>query len=322
MNYVGIDISKKNFHAALLIGKKVKKKTCDNTQPGIEAFIAWLFEHAGEAVHACMEATGTYWEALARMLASAGHVVSVENPKLIHNFAKSLNLRSKTDAVDALLIARYAETRQPAAWQIPSAAQYELRQFLRRREELVKMQTQEMNRLKSGCLHPDEQCSIEKFLRYIASEIADFERQIRCHMRGHADLAEQAKLLQSLPGVGEITSWTLLARLRPIDAYASAKQVAAFVGVTPKERSSGTSVKGRAPMCKMGDSEVRRLLYLAARWARTTDPGARAFSERLTKAGKPKMLILGALMRKLIHAAYGVLKHRTPYESSLAFGLV
>lgn len=319
MLFVGIDISKRKFHAALLVNGKVEKKTADNTQAGIESFVAWLAKRAGEPVHVCMEATNTFWEAVARALVDAGHTVSVENPKFIHNFAKTLNLRSKTDAVDAVLIARYAEALRPAPWQVPPAAQYELRQLLRRREELVNALTQEKNRLKSGCLHPLEQESLESHIVWLEAELANIEQRIRDHMRGNPELAEQAKLLSSLPGVGEVTSWTLIARLRPLDAYGSAKQVAAFVGVTPREKSSGTSVKGKARMCKIGDPVLRKLLFLAARRATKSDEGAKVFAERLEKAGKPKMVIFGALMRKLLHAAYGILKSGTPYNPALAF---
>jgi transposase len=319
MRFLGIDISKRKFHAALLLDGKVESRSPDNNQAGIESFITWLSKRAGGPVHACMEATGTYWEDLARALVAAGHTVSVENPKLIHNFAKALNMRSKTDAVDALLIARYAEKMRPPAWQPPPCEYYELRQLMRRREELVKMLTQELNRLQAGCLHPLEQRSLERHIAYLKAEIADSEKLLRSHTRSHEDLAEQKKLLQSIPGIGEVTSWTLLARLRPPEAYASAKQVAAFVGVTPKERSSGTSVRGKARMCKMGDPEVRRVLYLAAMAARKHDSAARAFGERLEKAGKANMEVLGALMRKLLHIAYGVLKHKTPYNPALAY---
>lgn len=319
MQFVGVDISKRKFHAALLINGKVEKKTSDNSEPGIKGFIDWLARHTEEPSHVCMEATNTYWEALARALVEAGHQVSVENPKLIHNFAKSLNLRSKTDAVDAVLIARYVDALRPAPWQPPSTAQYELKQLLRRREELVKALTQEQNRLKAGCLHPREQQSLERHIAWMEAELADIERETRQHVRNHTELDNQTQLLRSLPGVGEVTSWTMIARLKPAEAYSSAKQVAAFVGVTPKERSSGTSVKGKARMCKMGDPELRKLLFLAARKARKKDEAAKAFADRLEKAGKPKMVIFGALMRKLLHAAYGILKSGTPYNPARAF---
>lgn len=318
MRFLGIDISKRTFHAALMNGKKFLERSPKNNQAGIEAFVAWLGAQTGEPIHACMEATGTYWEDLARALVAAGHTVSVVNPKFIHNFASTLNLRSKTDAVDARLIARYAEKMQPEPWVPPPAEQYAMRQLIRRRQELTRQLVQETNRLKSGCLHPLEQASLEKMMGIIEAEIAEMERQIRQLVKQHDGLKHQQRLLLSIPGIGEVVSWTLIARLRPIEAYSSAKQLAAFIGVTPKERSSGTSVRGRSKMCKIGDAELRWLLYMAALSCRRNS-NIQAFVDRLARKGKSKMLILGALMRKLAHAAYGVLKYQQPFDADKAF---
>ena len=142
--------------------------------------------------------------------------------------------------------------------------------------------------------------------------------EIRAHIDRRPDLKRQRELLETIPAFGEITATLLLAELPDIDRFASARQVAAFAGVTPKHRHSGSSVRGRTQMSKMGQARIRCALYMPAIVARTHNPMAKALADRLTERGKCPMVIIGAMMRKLLHIAYGVLKSGKPFDAQHA----
>ncbi|MDP7619948.1 MAG: transposase, partial [Dehalococcoidia bacterium] len=145
-------------------------------------------------------------------------------------------------------------------------------------------------------------------------EIKRLWKEIRAHIDQHPELKRQRELLETIPAIGEITATLLLAELPDIERFASARQVAAFAGVTPKHRHSGSSVRGRTQMSKMGQARIRCALYMPAIVARRCNPVTKAFSDRLAARGKCPMVIIGALMRKLLHIVYGVLKSGKPFD--------
>jgi transposase len=288
----------------------------------LEKLVVWLQGHTQEPLHACMEATSSYWEASALALREAGHTVSVVNPKFIHNFGKVLNARTKNDAADAELIARYCQTMQPAAWQPRAEERVRLARLVRRRDDYVAARTQELNRLKGSGLDPDERKLIEEHLAFLERSIEEVERLVRGLVREHDELTRQVKMLRTIPGVGEVTAWTMLGKVPSVDCFESPKQMAAYCGVTPREFTSGSSVRGRTIMSKMGAKKPRRALYMAACTAKQRRPEFQAFAKRLADRGKSRKSTTGAVMRKLVHIIYGVLKHQVPYNPELAFGPV
>jgi len=152
MQPLGIDISKKGFRVALLLGEKVRQKTFRNVADDFSALSAWLAKQGVTTVHACLEATGTYGEALAIYLHQAGHVVSIVNPARIKAFAQTELARNKTDRLDAVLIARFCRMHKPAAW-VPSPPEIrELRALVRHLDDLLETRTQLMNRLGNSLL--------------------------------------------------------------------------------------------------------------------------------------------------------------------------
>lgn len=314
---LGIDIAKAKFVVILLTpdGKR-RRKSCPNTPAGFAELGTWLVRQRVTRVHATLEATGTYGEALALWLHETGHTVSVVNPAVIHAFARTQLARGKTDAMDASLIADFTATQHPPAWTPPAPEIRQLQALVRRLDALLGMRTQEANRLEGGGLVPAVEASIAAVLAHLDAQIADVRRLIRDHIDRHPGLRQQRELLTTIPGIGDATAATLLAELfdKP---FQSARQAAAFAGVVPRLQESGTW-RGRSRLSKIGPSRLRKALYFPAITALRCNPTIREVQRRLQAAGKPKMLIIGAAMRKLIHLAYGVLKSGRAYEPTIA----
>ncbi|MDQ3802464.1 MAG: IS110 family transposase [Acidobacteriota bacterium] len=265
LSTLGIDIAKLKFDVALrTTGDKFLHQSFPNTPDGFARLAAWLARRAAGRVHACLEATGTYGEALARYLHDTGHTVSVVNPAAIKAFAASRLSRTKTDRVDAELIARYCHTQHPPAWAPPAAEILELQALGRRLEALVEMRTMERNRLAAGVTSEAVRGSLEQHLAYLDAEIGRTQKLIGTHIDAHPGLREQRDLLVTIPGIGEATAAPLLAEMPEIKTYHSARQAAAFAGLAPRRRESGSSVRGRARLSKIGSSRLRRALYFPA----------------------------------------------------------
>ena len=311
---LGIDIAKAKFAAALLRPDgKIRHKSCANTPTGFADLAAWLQRQQVTRVHATLEATGTYGEALAIWLHDAGHVVSVVNPSIIHAYARTQLARSKTDRIDAELIARFTASHQPAPWTPPAVEIRQLQALVRRLDALQGMRTQELNRRAAGVTVADVRASIETVLASLDAQIAHVQQLMRDHLDRHPGLRAQRELLTTIPGIGEATAAVLIAELCD-KRYASARQAAAFAGLVPRLVESGT-LRGRSRLSKIGPGRVRKALYMPAVAALRWNPTIRAVRARLHAAGKPPMVIIGAAMRKLIHLAYGVLKSGRAYEA-------
>lgn len=314
---LGIDIAKATCVTALLTPDgKLRRKSCPNTPAGFEQLAGWLTRQRVTRVHACLEATGTYGEALAAWLHEAGHRVSMVNPAVIHAYAATQLARSKTDRIDAALIARDTATQQPPAWTPPAPEIRHLQALVRRLDALQGMRTQEANRLAAGVAVTDVHVSITTVLASLDEQIVHVQRLIRDHIGRHPGLRGQRDLLTTIPGIGEATAALLIAELfdKP---YTSARQAAAFAGLVPRLRESGT-MRGRPRLSKVGPARLRKALSFPALTALRLNPSIQAVRARLAAAGKPKMVIVGAAMRKLIHIAYGVLKSGKAYEATCA----
>ncbi len=313
---VGVDIGKKEFSVALLLDSGDRNGVFRNTAAGFAMFSRWLGKHGVERAHICMEATGTYGEDLAQHLHHAGHVVSVVNPARVKGFGQSELSRTKTDKADARLIARFCRAMRPEPWQPPTPEGKELRALVRRLDELKGMQIQEKNRLQSAddVVRP----SIEDMIGLIENRILQLTQQIRDHVDRHPDLRARRDLLETIPGIGPSTSAMILAEFGDVSRFPDAGSMASFCGLTPRHRQSGTSVHGRSMLSKTGSSRIRQALYMPALSAIRYNPVIRAFRARLLANGKHKMVIVGAVMRKLVYLAYGVLKSGKPFDPVVA----
>ena len=319
LSALGIDIAKLKFDVCLMNTQgKLKHKVFPNTASGFAQLAAWLSKQQVERPHACMEATGAYGEALAYDLHAAGHKVSVINPAAVRAFAGSRLSRTKTDKVDAELIARFCLAQQPLAWTPPAPEVRELQALVRRLEALIEMRVAEENRLEAGSVVAAVRSSVEAHVAYLDAETKRTEELIRHHIDSHPTLKQQSALLDSIPGVGETTAALLLAEIVDVTQYRSARQVAAYAGLVPRERRSGSSVRGRTRLSKIGNARLRKALYFPAITALRCSPFFKAWAEGLRQRGKCKMSVIGAAMRKLVHLAYGVLKTGKPFDPEWA----
>lgn len=314
---LGIDISKAKFDVALLVGGKVKKsRVFDNNLAGFKALSLWLIKQDISHLQACMEATGTYGDELATYLVDQGFEVSVVNPAQIKSFSGAQLNRAKTDKADAKLIAQFCASMHPMAWVPPPVHVRELQALVQRLAALLQMERQELNRF--GTAAPVIQPSIKAVLATIKVEIKAVERMIRDHIDRHPDLKDQSILLDSIPGIGVATIARLLAFVGDVHRFNDAKALAAFVGLNPTVHQSGSSVRGKPHLSKKGNTTIRKALYMPAIVARRYNPIIKDFADRLKKAGKSNMLIIGAVMRKLLHIIYGVLKSGKPFDADYA----
>jgi transposase len=316
--YMGIDMAKRTFHVSLQRpGTARRRKAFANDAAGHQALLAWLTRSDVPCVHACLEATGTYGDAVATVLVDAGHTVSIVNPAAVSAFAASQLRRTKTDAVDADVLVDFCVAHQPAPW-TPWPVEVRLLQGLVRRVDAVQeMLTQERNRLAAGELVPAVHESLARHIAMLETELADLQRQIRDHLGQHPGLRAQRDLLLTIPGIGAATAARLLAECRAITAFDSARAYAAFSGLVPREHQSGT-LHRRPRLAKLGSARLRKALYFPALTAIRYNPLMVAFSAKLRAAGKHKMVIVAAVMRKLLHVVYGVLKSQRPFDPAIA----
>jgi transposase len=313
---VGIDVSKDKLDIALRRANgKFKTKTVSNSPSGFEALRRWLSTQGVVKAHVCMEATGVYWEGVAEDLADHGFAVSVANPRQIKSCGESLGIRNKTDDVDAQLIAEFCFKFAPALWVPPSASIRRLRALVGRRDALVELRTQETNRLQVTSV-AEVRRSIEQTISHLDREIRDIEAKIRNDINDDPTLKNQDKLLQSIPGIGGATSAKLLSHYGGELRFGNARQAVAYAGLDTRKRESGSSVRGKARMSKLGHSDIRGALYMPAVVAKG-QPWGKVFADRLLAAGKTKMVVIGALMRKIVSIAYGVLKAGVPFNPAL-----
>lgn len=316
---VGIDVAKHTLDIALPLGEgKYRTKAKLATTPeGIAQLLAWMDTHAPAAA-VCMEATGIYHEAIAEALLRHGHAVYVVNPARIKAYADSELSRIKTDRTDAKVIARFFLAQQVAhkpllPWQPLSASQKTLRALVRRLEDLKTMAQMELNR--RDVADPAVHASIDQVTATLEGQIRDTEQAIRRHIDDDPDLRDRRALLTSIPGIADTTSAWLLAMLGDMRQYSDVRQVVAHVGLNPQVRESGRW-KGHTRISKIGDATLRAKLTMPAISARRHNPILRAFADQLAARHKPNKVILCALMRKLLHLAWGVLKSGKPFDPS------
>jgi transposase len=311
---IGVDIAKKKFDVALFMNGKFRHKTCLNTRQGFEELSLWLKKQGVDRVRVCMEATGTYGDELAAYMHDEGHTVSIVNPARIKGFAQSELLRTKNDKVDAALIARFCVAMTPDAWTPPPPEIRRLQSFVKRVDALIVMRTQEQNRV--GTAHDTIETSVKEHIDYLDHEIEKLKRQIAEHINSDPNLATKSDLLRSIPGIGESTIAVILSALHIFEGVDRVQKTVAFIGLAPREMISGSSIKGKPRICKIGHARLRKALFMPALVSLRYNPVLIDFGNRLRKNGKNGKVIVCAVMRKLVHIVYGVLKSGKPFDSN------
>ena len=313
---LGLDVAKKSVQAQLRTnGKRVRFGFANNAN-GFAQLAGILKQHNVPKVWAALEATGPYSHALALWLHAEGHQVSLLNPRRVKQYARSAGNRNKTDRLDAAVIADFICAHQPAPWQPPLLEVAQLQALVRRREELSLMLQAEKNRLEG--VAPYVRCSLGRIIATLNAEKARMEKLITQQIRSHQQLLRDHQLLCSIKGIGSLTAAILLAEMARPGQVERARQAAAHAGLAPRREQSGTSVRRNRGLGKEGNRYLRKALYMPALVAIKHNAPLRHFASRLRAAGKPKMSIVCAVMRKLIHIAFGVLKHQQPFNPSLA----
>ena len=310
MDVVGIDVSKADFHACLLQGEKRARKSFSNGPSGYRQLAAWLRNRKCNDVHVCMEATGGYWLELAKTVHNSGAIVSVVNPSRTALFARSQLRRTKTDRVDADMLADFCASQRPSSWTPPAPEVLELRGLLAYRDHLVSEQLRFKQIAKD--VHFTDKLSLlhDEQLETIAEILDEIEEQIREVVRASDTIEHAVTALTLVKGIGFLTAVSLITKL-PANRLRDGKAAAAYAGLSPRERQSGTSIHGKSRICKTGSSSLRRDLYMPAMSAIRYNPVFSVFAQRLREAGKPPKVIIAAVMRKLVVLAFHVIKKAT-----------
>jgi transposase len=316
--FVGIDVGKETLVVVLLRGTEVLRATLDNTSTGHTQLLTWLAKHhrrlAAGQVHACLEATDTYGDEVAVGLYQAGYVVSVVNPARIKAFADSRLSRNKTDEVDAWLIAEFCRTQSPLPWSLPVPELLTLRRLARHLDDLKTLRQQEVNRLSAGQPDATIRQRLEAHIAFLDAQIAAVWQDIHDHIDHHPDLKRQRDLLDTLPGIADLSACLLLAELPDLSNFDRAEQLAAYAGVTPRQHTSGKSIRGHTRMARQGNPTLRCRLYFPALSAKTHNPLIRPLAQRLKSEGHCPLSIIVAAMRKLLHQIFGILKSGQPFD--------
>jgi transposase len=302
---LGIDIAKRKFDAAFLVNGKVRHEVFANSQEGFSELTMWLEKHHVECAHVCMEASSTYGEDLATYLYDMGHTVSIVNPARIKGFAQSELLRLKNDKVDAGVIARFCDRMRPEPWK-------PLPPEVRKVDALLSMRTQELNRTdttRETVLH-----SVKEHISFLDEEITALKKEIADLIKQDPDLKAKSDLLRSIPGIGEATIAAILSELALFEHCDRVQKVVAYIGLAPREFTSGSSIKGKPRLSKVGSARMRKALYTPSLVSMQYNPVIISFCQRLAKKGKNGKVIVCAVMRKLVHTIFGVLKSGRPFD--------
>ncbi len=323
MRHFGIDVSRDALDCAVVDerGQRIKRSHSFGNHPdGLRQLIAWVSSvDAGEPRQVVMEATAAYHELAATQIHSAGITVCVVNAAKVRSLAKGLGLHSKTDLIDAIVLAQYGRLAQPRPWE-PSDRQ--LQQFsamLRRLDALEANLRRELNRHEQASLRDSGDSvlqSLDETIAFLQGQCTSMRKAINLHIKANETLRATIERLRSIPAIGEKTA-NRMAAVLGANTFSSAKQAAAFLGIVPVHTESGVSLRGRPRLSKAGNPRMRASLYMAAIVAKRLNPDVKDLYDRLCAKGKSKMSALGACMRKLVHLCYGVEKSGRLYSSRI-----
>lgn len=304
-SYVGIDVSKDRLDVAAL-GER-QEKQMDNTQEGIDELVRWMQELQPELI--VVEATGGYQRSVVDALFHAGLCVAVVNPARVRQFARACGLLAKTDKLDAQVLAVFGQRVQPKRYEGKSEAEKQLSGLLVRRKQLEEMLKAEQNRLRTTS--PSLRGSMERIITLLKEEKKRLEEQIEQFLKEQKAWQEQREILSSAPGVGKVTSATLLADLPELGKM-DRKKIAALVGVAPMNYDSGRKRGYRKT--KGGRSDVRSVLYMSTLVATRYNPVIQAQYQQLLKRGKLKKVALTACMRKFLTILNAMVRDQQPFR--------
>lgn len=306
-HFIGIDVSKAKLDLAF--DEQSTSAIVPNNSKGIDELMGLLPE--AKSCLIVVEATGNYERAIVVRLVDAGHIVSVVNPRQVRDFAKALGILAKTDKIDARVIAQFGKLTRPRAVAKTKQLQGELDQLVTRRRQLIGTRTAEKNR-QGQAVSKVVFKSIQRVLDAINKDIKKMDLAIQKLVQSDDDWKHRAELLGSMPGIGEVTSATIIAELPELGDL-NRQEIASLVGLAPFNRDSGT-MRGKRSIFG-GRQSVRSVLYMAALSARRYNPAIAAFSNRLTEQGKPPKVVITACMRKILVTLNTMVKTNSPWQN-------
>lgn len=323
LHFVGIDIAAATFTAAWLVKGVWHHATFEQRRTDYGRLVHQLRQIApAEQTLIVMEATGSYWLALAWFLHEANFAVSVINPSQAKLFARLEMQHAKTDRIDAQLLAEFARQRQPARWTPPPAIAEQLQQRLTRRDDVLGIKTQEMNRLHALRQNPHADTSIlerlEHHIAYLQAEVDILDHELADLLAGDHAWAVAAQRLRTIPGIGLIAAAWILAATHCFAYCDTPEQAAAFAGLVPYRRESGSSRRGHRPVGRGGHAALRKTLYMATLAAARHNPCVKPLYDRLVARGKPNQVARVASARKLMHIAWAVVVKERDFDPSFA----
>ena len=317
--FLGLDVAKAKADVCLLgADGRVFEGSFANSRAGYAGLLEWLEARAPKGLlQAGLESTGPYSRPWCELLHAAGRPVSLLNPARPRAYAQACGQRNKTDRVDARLLAQFVADQKPALWTPPDPARQELKELVRRREDLLALRQAEKNRVESARAKSVRD-SLARSIKSLDREISQIEAELDSLAARCPALQKEEKLLRSIKGIGKITARKIMAELPEVSRFQSAREAAAYAGLSPRRHESGASVHKRGKLSKVGNADLRKALYLPAITAIKHNEVIKAFAARLRANGKPEMVIIAAAMRKLLHIAFGVLKHQKPFDPAYA----
>lgn len=314
--FIGFDVSKKFFDLAYLtINDQWFCKQFDYDSKGLTQMIKSIPDKS----ICVMEATGPYYLRLANYLYEKGFKVCVVNPLVIRRYSQMLLKRTKTDKADAKLIAMYGQLHQPKFWKPSEESIQRIRHINSVLESLIKAKTQWSNKIEAAKQDTNfDKLSMrimKEMLTSIGRKIEKLEAELEQIVE--ENYQEESLILKSIPGIGKRTSIMLIALTGCFKKFENYRQFSSYVGLCPRIYESGTSVKGKARICKIGISRIRQLLYMCAMTAKESNKACKDLFERLVEKGKSKKLALIAVANKLIRQAFGCIKNMSLYNAEL-----
>lgn len=311
MTYIGIDVSKDSFVAAYPTKSGYSTKSFPNTTSGVRKFMQSLPAES----HCVMEATGNYSMLLLYLLQQASIPVSMENPQKIKHFARAMLSTTKTDEIDAKLIALYGEKMSPAPYKIPSESIILLRQKRTVLRQLKKQLTAMINLQHSLSVLPKQdptaKAATEQTIKFLRKQISKIEEEIT--NLSNKEFKRQMELLTSIKGIGESIASALIMATGGFTYFSSAKQISRFLGLCPTYQQSGTSVNIKGHINRNGDTHLRSLMYVVAFASLRCNKACRETYERLRARGKSGKVALIAVANKLIRQMFAVVTKNQPY---------
>lgn len=317
----GIDVSAEELEMRFrpVGGRSARTLKVENTHQGHRRLLKALHRASPGARVVC-EATGVYHLEIALALHEAeGVEVMVAPPKAVRRFAEALRERAKNDPADAHVLLEFAERMPFEPWSPPAPEVFELRTIARRITTLTEMRTAEKNRLHALTRSPQGQSaaqSVETLLAHLEAEIPRLQERALRLVRRHRLLSRRFDLVTSVKGIGTASALKILGELCLLPPDMNPRQWVAHAGLDPKVFDSGSSIRGYRRISKAGNVHLRRALYMPALVAVRWEPSIQAFYQHLTDQGKAPLKALVAVMRKLLHALHGMLRHDEPFDGA------